>query len=189
MPLWETCGAPKECSGGIPRSPALVCSPRSCSTAYAMAVQSGQTETAKLLESRGANTDLSALDRFLGACTAADPSDLSGIVADSPEIPLAPEYHRLLPEFAASHRTQAVRALLAAGVPVNTAGDYGGTALHWACWKGYADLVKILIDRGASLTVEDDVFHGTPTGWFSHGLRGTVNLAGLAALARTDRGE
>ncbi len=139
-------------------------------TAYALAVQSGQTETAALLKSRGANTEISALDRFLGSCAAADPADLDRMLAASQKIPLPAEYERLLPEFAASHRTPAVRALLAAGVPVDTKGDYGGTALHWACWKGYADLVEMLIDRGASLTVEDEVFHAPPAGWFSHGL-------------------
>jgi ankyrin repeat protein len=85
---------------------------------------------------------------------------------------------RLLPEFAASHRSQAVRALLTAGVAVDTAGDYGGTALHWACWKGYADLVKLLLDHGAPLTIEDNVFHSTPTGWFSHGRRNSLERDG-----------
>ena len=45
-------------------------------TAYALAVRSGQTETAALLETRGANTDITALDRFVGRCAAADPADL-----------------------------------------------------------------------------------------------------------------
>jgi hypothetical protein len=80
---------------------------------------------------------VSALDRFLGACSAADPSDLSRLLAVSSEIPLAAEYEQLLPEFATTS-PPAVRALLAAGVPVDSRGHYGGTALHWACWKGYA---------------------------------------------------
>jgi ankyrin repeat protein len=147
-------------------------------TAYALAVRSGQTETATLLASSGANTDLSVFDRFLGACAAADPPDLSRLLADSTEIPLPVEYERLLPEFAASHCTPAVRALLAVGVPVDTPGDYGGTALHWACWKGYADLVKMLLDHGAPLTVEDQVFGSTPAGWFSHGLRNSLERDG-----------
>jgi hypothetical protein len=53
---------------------------------------------------------------------------------------------------------------------VDERGDVGATALHWACWKGYADLVKLLLDHGASLTIEDQQFHGTPPGWFAHGL-------------------
>ena len=139
-------------------------------TAYALAVQSGQTETAALLERRGANSEMSALDRFIGACVTADPADLDRMLAESPGF--APEeYARLLPDLASSHRTAAVRVLLAAGVPVDARGELGGTALHWACWKGYADLVKLLLDRGASLTIEDEQFHGTPPGWFAHGLQ------------------
>jgi hypothetical protein len=75
-----------------------------------------------------------------------------------------------LPDVAASHATTAVRVLLAAGVPVDSRGEHGATALHWACWKGYADIVKILLDGGASLTIEDTMFHGTPAGWFGHGI-------------------
>jgi ankyrin repeat protein len=147
-------------------------------TAYVLAAQSGQTETAALLERRGANTDMSALDRFLGACAVADPSDLTRMLADSSEISSSVEYLRLLPDFAASHCTPAVRALLAAGVPVDTTGDYGGTALHWACWKGYPDLVKVLIENGASLTIEDEVFRATPAGWFAHGLHNSLERDG-----------
>ncbi|HEY3457077.1 MAG TPA: ankyrin repeat domain-containing protein [Bryobacteraceae bacterium] len=137
-------------------------------TAYALALRSGQTETAALLARRGANTEVSALDRFLGRCATVDAADLSKVLEDAPENPA--EYEHLLPEFAASHQTEAVRGLLAAGVPVNARGEHGGTALHWACWKGYADLVKLLVDAGASLTIEDHSFHAPPSGWFTHGL-------------------
>jgi hypothetical protein len=40
-----------------------------------------------------------------------------------------------------------------------------------ACWKGYADIVDILLRHGASLTIEDQQFHGTPPGWFGHGVQ------------------
>ena len=148
-------------------------------TAYALAVRSGQAETGALLERSGADVEVSELDRFAGACaTAADAATLDRLVANAPEKPLPAEYQRLLPEFAESHRTSAVRGLLAAGAAVDTRGGHGGTALHWACWKGYADIVKILIDHGASLTVEDESFHGTPAGWFSHGLRNSPERTG-----------
>src|ERR1700722_8497894 len=62
-----------------------------------------------------------------------------------------------------------VFALLDAGVPIDSRGDMGETALHWACWKGFADLAKLLVERGASLTIEDAQYHGTPPGWFGHG--------------------
>jgi ankyrin repeat protein len=78
-----------------------------------------------------------------------------------------------------------VRALLAAGVPVDARGEMGATALHWACWKGYADLVKLLLERGASVTIEDQQFQGTPPGWFGHGIHNCNEGAGdYAEVAR-----
>ena len=138
-------------------------------TAYALAVQSGQTEIAALLEARGARTAVTALDRFLGACA-------TGKAVAPPEIP--PGSERLLADLAMSHRTAAVRALLSAGVPVDSRGDTGATALHWACWKGYADLVEMLLAGGASLTIEDQEFHGTPPGWFGHGVHNCGECGG-----------
>jgi hypothetical protein len=96
---------------------------------------------------------------------------LDRLLAAHPDIAASPGAGRVLPDFTASHRTAAVRVLLAAGLPVDARGDLGGTALHWACWKGYADLVEILLSHGATLTIEDQQFHGTPPGWFGHGVQ------------------
>jgi ankyrin repeat protein len=85
-------------------------------------------------------------------------------------IPVSADTKASIPDLAMSRSTVVIRALLAAGEPVDERGDMGATALHWACWKGYADLVKLLLDHGASLTIEDQQFHGTPPGWFAHGL-------------------
>ena len=45
----------------------------------------------------------------------------------------------------------AARALIDAGIDVNKAGDLGYTPLHVACMQGNAEMVKLLIDRGADL--------------------------------------
>src|ERR1019366_5830128 len=50
--------------------------------------------------------------------------------------------------------------------------------IYWACWKGYADLVELLLNHGASLTIEDRQFHGTPLGWFGHGVHNCDEGAG-----------
>ena len=48
---------------------------------------------------------------------------------------------------------------------------------------GYADLVEMLLENGASLTIEDQQFHGTPPGWFGHGVHncdeGAATILGL----------
>jgi hypothetical protein len=107
---------------------------------------------------------------FLGVCATAAPEELDGLLAARPEMAAPPGSERMVPDLTMNHRTQAVRALLAAGMPVNARGEAGATALHWACWKGYADVVELLLDRGASLTIEDEQFHGTAPGWFGHGV-------------------
>jgi ankyrin repeat protein len=154
-------------------------------TAYALAVQTGQSETARLLESRGASTDVQPLDRFMGACASAGPDELSLLLASVPDILQTPGGERLLPDLTANGHISAVRVLLAAGVPVDSRGEYGATALHWACWHGRAELVRLLIEHGASLTAEDEQFQGTPAGWFGHGVQncGTEN-ADYAEVAR-----
>jgi ankyrin repeat protein len=147
-------------------------------TPYAIAVQSGQTETANLLASRGADTEVSPLDRFLGECAAAGPEELERLAAARPGGKLPEEYALLLPDLASSHCTAGVRALLAAGVDVNTMGNDGCTALHWACWKGWADIVKLTLEQGASLTIEDTGYHATPAGWLDHGRENSIESGG-----------
>ena len=140
-------------------------------TAYSLAVLGVRTETIEHLKSRGADTRLSPLDQFVQSCAQATPAELDRILATRPDFSSVPNSGRLLADVAASHSTQAVRALLAAGVPIDSRGELGATALHWACWKGHADIVKLLLDHGAPLAIEDEQFHATPSGWFSHGVQ------------------
>lgn len=113
-------------------------------TAYALAVLSGQADVAALLASRGADTTV-------------------------PQLVRSPDIDRLLPDMASVHSVEAVQKLLAAGVPIDTRGEHGATALHWACWKGYPDLVRLLLAHGAPLDVKDSSFNADPPGWFDHG--------------------
>jgi ankyrin repeat protein len=149
-------------------------------TAYALAILGGQQEIAALLKSRGANTDLSELDQFVGASTNVDQP-----TAPPPSISNLPEYGHLVPHLAAVHNTAAVRGLLAAGLPVDARGEHGGTALHWACWKGYADLVKLLLEHHASLDIKDQSFQAPPSGWLHHGTQNCGEPGGdYAQVAR-----
>ena len=61
--------------------------------------------------------------------------------------------------------TAIVRALLDAGVDVDSRRGDGATALHQAAFDGNAELVEELLARGANLSLRDDVYDGTPTGW------------------------
>ena len=153
--------------------------------AFAVAALSGQADVAALLEERGADTTLSDTDRFLCSCVSAAPGELAALVANRPKIAGSWETERLLPDLAAAHHTSAIRALLAAGLPIDGRGELGATALHWACWKGYADLVEVLLEHGASLTSQDQQYHATSAGWFGHGVRNCGEAGGdYAGVAR-----
>jgi hypothetical protein len=56
----------------------------------------------------------------------------------------------------------AVKTLLDEGVDVNTKFRYGTTALFFACDHGHVDVVKVLLDKGATLTVKDSFYGFTP---------------------------
>jgi ankyrin repeat protein len=56
----------------------------------------------------------------------------------------------------------AVKKLLDEGVDVNTKFRYGTTALFFACDHGHVDVVKVLLDKGADLTLKDSFYGFTP---------------------------
>ena len=58
-----------------------------------------------------------------------------------------------------------VKALLAAGVDVNSTNDYNATALFFACDRGNKELVKILLEAGASPNFKDRFYQATPITW------------------------
>jgi ankyrin repeat protein len=162
-------------------------------TAYATAALGGHTEAAKALAARGANTTLSPIDAFVSSCATASAEELDRLLAERPQFIGAPGSEGLLPDLATAHRTASVRALLTAGAPIHARGEWGATALHWSCWKGYADIVELLIDAGASLTIVDEMFHGTPPAWFAHGLQNCherggdyIGVARLLAVAQAE---
>jgi peptide-methionine (S)-S-oxide reductase len=64
-----------------------------------------------------------------------------------------------------------LRCLISSGVDVNAYIDQSSgfhshaTALHQAVYSGSLDSVKILVEAGANLNLEDRVYQGTPLGW------------------------
>ncbi len=56
----------------------------------------------------------------------------------------------------------AVKKLLDDGVDVNTKFRYNATALFYACDHGHIDVVKVLLDKGADLTIKDTFYGFTP---------------------------
>lgn len=79
-----------------------------------------------------------------------------------------------------------VKELLAAGVDVNAANAYGGTALAYAADKGHTAVVELLLERGANPNTTDRFYNSTPLGWaVSHGHADVAR----ALLAKGAQGE
>jgi ankyrin repeat protein len=71
----------------------------------------------------------------------------------------------------------AVRRILDAGVDVNTPFRYGATALSYACDRGHLEVVRVLLERGARVDVEDSFYGATPLDWASSPAAGGVTDA------------
>ena len=84
---------------------------------------------------------------------------------------------RAITDAAQAGRTETVRLLLGAGLDPTTPGMDSGSALHLACWFGYVDVVKLLIDR-VPLDLKDSVHGSPPLGWAAHGAQWCRNQAG-----------
>lgn len=80
--------------------------------------------------------------------------------------------------------TAAVRTLLDAGVDPNirsTRLHRHATALHEAALTGDTELCMLLVNAGASRTLHDEMWNGTPAGWADHA--GHKDLARLLRAA------
>jgi hypothetical protein len=83
---------------------------------------------------------------------------------------------------ASRNRSAAARLMLDAGWPASGEGQ-GATPLHWAAYHGDADLVRALLDKGASPQARDPRYQGTPRDWARHGVdHGGPAAANYAAV-------
>jgi ankyrin repeat protein len=75
---------------------------------------------------------------------------------------------------AAKNRLAAANWLLEHGAKISRA-TFGGpghgqglTPLHLAAENDFAEMARLLLERGADVTVEEDNYHGTAAGWAEH---------------------
>ncbi|MBI1388066.1 MAG: hypothetical protein GC154_06420 [bacterium] len=149
-------------------------------TAYQLAMRRGYTYAAERLAQHGADTQISARDRFLASCSRGDEAAIHAQLAASPSLieSLTPNEMHVIANAAQQGRLNTLRTLLDAGFDVNSRGEHGGTPLHWAAWFGRIDALRLLLNRGASMEIRCKTFGCTPFMWAAHGAEHCRNPEG-----------
>jgi hypothetical protein len=74
-----------------------------------------------------------------------------------------------LPNAAQSNNTKAVRLMLEAGWPVDTPGEMGATALHWAGFNGNPEMTREILRFRPMLELKSQEYSGTALSWALYG--------------------
>jgi len=135
-------------------------------TAHTVARDFGHEEVFQLLMERTPEELKLAL-----ACELGDEASFHAFLATDPEAAtkLPEEQQRKLPDAAQSNNTKAVRLMLEAGWPVNTPGEAGATALHWAGFHGNAEMARAILKHHPTLELKSREYEGTALGWALYG--------------------
>jgi ankyrin repeat protein len=124
----------------------------------------GYRDAAEALARRGARADNIATAAGLGRL-----ADVRQFLATAD----GESRHRALALAAQHGHAEIVQLLVDAGEDpnrYNPDGNYShSTPLHQAVIAGHHAAVRILVERGARLDIQDTVYHGTPLGWAVYG--------------------
>lgn len=135
-------------------------------SALITALAFGYLDTAETLARRGAPVDNIAAVAGLGRL-----EDATRLLPASD-----PESRHVALALAAQHgHTEVARLLLDAGEDPNRYNPEGfhshSTPLHQAVGSNHLDVVKLLVERGARLDIQDTLYQGTPLDWANYGGR------------------
>jgi ankyrin repeat protein len=111
--------------------------------------------------------------RFLVSCVTADRNEAAAMVRQNPGIvaSLPDSDLELVALYCWETNTnyEAVKLMLDVGFPIaHPERHHGYTGLHNAAWAGSADLVDLLIERGAPVDIVDPGYNSTPLGYARH---------------------
>jgi ankyrin repeat protein len=120
----------------------------------ALAARCGHLAAYELLESVGATAELDDVDTAVLAVARGDSVALPRARPPALGNPQTDDYGWILGQFALLDRTEVVRALVESGLGVDTPGWSGFTPLMQAAMHGRRATVRLLVDRGASVTAE-----------------------------------
>jgi ankyrin repeat protein len=135
-------------------------------TAHAVARERGHADVLDELTARSAPDLL-----LVVAGAAGDEPAMRRLLASHPNLftPLSKEDLATLANAARDDENDHVRAMVAAGWPIDARGQHNATPLHWAAWNGNAQMTADLIAGGAPIEVKGDEFDGTPLTWAIYG--------------------
>lgn len=156
-------------------------------TPYAIAALSGNRAVADRLLTHGAPADLSDVDRLVAACSRGDRPDAAAILGAQPDLrtALGDEHYAAFYTAAERGDTTALTLMLDCGFDPNHPDEsIGKTVLHIAAMEGWPDTVRFLLAHGASVSVRDREFHGTPLVWAAEGSRTARTGRDHAAVGR-----
>jgi ankyrin repeat protein len=131
-------------------------------TAHVVARDFGHEQVFELLMERTPEDLKLAL-----ACELGDESTFQDYLARNPDATktLSDAEQRKLPAAAQSNNAKAVQLMLEAGWPVNTPGEMGATALHWAGFNGNAEMTRDLLRFHPDLETKSREYAGTALSW------------------------
>jgi ankyrin repeat protein len=133
-------------------------------SALRKAVRAGRFDTVEQLRHLGAIDDSTDVERFLGACLAADRQRAEQVLAEHPDLPdrLSDEDRAVIVDAAGSRPVETIALMLDLGFSADARNDLGERPLHNAAYAGNAPVVRLLLHRGADVDARDDRFDSTP---------------------------
>ncbi len=132
---------------------------RSGLNAHRAAARLGRHDITSLFEAHGATAgDVTEIDWFLGACFSVDRNAARRLLAARPGLirELKPADTGMIAHASWLGRSEAVQLMVELEFPIDAFGPERMNALHWAAWRGDAQLVDFLVSRGAAL----EIVHG-----------------------------
>jgi ankyrin repeat protein len=105
------------------------------------------------------------------ACELGDEAVFHAFLAKHPDAAktLSEAEQQKLPNAAQNNNAQAVRLMLKAGWPVDTPGEAGATALHWAGFHGNAEMAREILRFHPTLELKSREYAGTALAWTLYG--------------------
>jgi hypothetical protein len=135
-------------------------------TAHSVARDFGREEVFQLLLERTPDDLKLAL-----ACELGDEAAFREFLLKNPNAPslLSETERQKLPAAAQSNNVKAVKLMLEAGWPVDTPGEMGAAALHWAAFNGNAEMTRLILRFQPDLELKTREYAGTAAAWAVYG--------------------